>query len=163
MAYTYVNRSSAKADARARGEKTYYTGIPCPQGHDSLRRTSSGNCIACANARNERYRSRPEVQAKARRVTRQWQKDNPAKVNAAWAARKARKLMSKIEGFDRQITKIYETCPPGYHVDHIVPLHHPLVCGLHVPWNLQHLEAGENCRKSNSFDPSGVQGECAFV
>jgi hypothetical protein len=37
-------------------------------------------------------------------------------------------------------------------VDHIIPLQHPLVSGLHVPWNLQELTPRQNMAKGSHFE-----------
>jgi hypothetical protein len=38
-----------------------------------------------------------------------------------------------------------------YHVDHIIPLNHPLVCGLHVETNLRIISKNDNEKKNNKF------------
>lgn len=40
-----------------------------------------------------------------------------------------------------------------HQVDHIVPLNHPRVCGLHVDWNLRAIPAGPNMSKGNDWCP----------
>lgn len=71
-----------------------------------------------------------------------------------------RRLLSKIQrtpawADNKKILEFYKHKPPGTHVDHIIPLHHRLVSGLHVENNLQYLPGTENLQKSNKFDPDG--------
>lgn len=56
--------------------------------------------------------------------------------------------------FKKTIIEIYLNRPKGYEVDHIIPLNHPDVCGLHVPWNFQYLSREENNRKNNKLPDS---------
>ena len=83
---------------------------------------------------------------------RSWYQKNKEKQLAKYNFEKAEKLKRTPLWVNKEeLKKIYENCPEGYHVDHIVPLRGKKVSGLHVPWNLQYLSAEENLRKSNKF------------
>jgi hypothetical protein len=49
--------------------------------------------------------------------------------------------------------------PPGYHVDHIVPISHALLAGLHVPGNLQRVRSRVNIKKGNRFECTQQEAE----
>ena len=81
-------------------------------------------------------------------------KQKAARNKANVYAYRARKYDAIVESSDLQlIKKIYENCPDGYHIDHIVAL---AAGGLHHQDNLQYLEISENCRKGkgSKFDPN---------
>jgi hypothetical protein len=99
----------------------------------------------------------PEERRDARKA---WKTRNPDLVQVssnAWK-RRAREAAPKwltpqqkaeiaaIYAKARTLTRVTKT---KYVVDHIVPLRSEVVCGLHVPWNLQILTHVENCAKSN--------------
>jgi hypothetical protein len=88
--------------------------------------------------------------------------NNKGTVFAKCARRRASKhnaIVSWIENEIERIKEIYNechmmsnTCDKKYHVDHVIPLQHNLVCGLHCVDNLQIIPAEENLRKSNMFE-----------
>ena len=65
-----------RAEAKVTGAKVYRTGIPCPKGHNSLRKTSNGECVECARVGNRAYRHRDLEVERAR--NRKWREENPS-------------------------------------------------------------------------------------
>lgn len=49
-----------------------------------------------------------------------------------------------------------------HHVDHIVPIKSPIVCGLHCEANLQILPEAENIRKGNRHWPDMPSANGAY-
>ena len=83
-----------------------------------------------------------------------WISSNKPSVYRRNAARRALCAKATPAWADKQaINDVYEEARyMQMHVDHIVPLNHPLVCGLHVWDNLQLLTKEANLRKNNKFD-----------
>ena len=103
----------------------------------------------------------------AREIARalEYEKNNRAKVTAIQARRNAAKLRATPSWANRFfIEEAYSLAALrtkmlgfAWHVDHIVPLQHPKVCGLHTHTNLQVIPGSENCRKQNRYWPDQVE------
>lgn len=73
----------------------------------------------------------------------------------AWVSREQKHAMRMLYLRAAELTN---TTGERYVVDHIVPLISPIVCGLHVPWNLRVITQEENLKKSNKLvDPAEPQ------
>jgi 5-methylcytosine-specific restriction endonuclease McrA len=131
----------AKADERKAAVKKWAASNP-----DKVKRAKAkyrnGNRDALA-ARNRKYHAdNPHIatasQARRRAARR--------KATPMWVDRNALKSIYEHAAFLSEVTGV------KHNVDHVVPLIHPLVCGLHVPWNLEVLTETQNKRKANKFE-----------
>ena len=104
--------------------------------------------------------ARPEEQKQKYRDA--WAKENVVVIRAFTKARRRKHRLATphwlTEAQFKIIRSIYEqaislTKATGvqYVVDHIIPLQHDAVCGLHVPWNLRVITRAENGLKSNKI------------
>lgn len=79
-----------------------------------------------------------------------WHKKHRARANEAWMRYNAKqKSQTPADADLKLMQKIYEDCPDGYEVDHIVPISKG---GLHHQDNLQYLPWLENRRKSDKLN-----------
>ena len=99
--------------------------------------------------------------ARIKIISAKYRKNNTEKVNARTALRRARQDRA-VPGWANHffINEIYDLARlrtrylgVKHHVDHIVPMHHSVVCGLHVEHNLRVIPEIDNIRKKNLFWP----------
>lgn len=90
-------------------------------------------------------------------TSERWRLNNKSKAAAGTARYRALKNKATPAWLTaeqhQEIQLIYDRAAElGLFVDHIVPLRGKIVCGLHVPWNLQMLTRSANSKKSNTFN-----------
>lgn len=106
------------------------------------------------------YRRQPHIRKLHSKRMCLYAKNNPDKVNAVVAKRKAARLkrtpkwltkehIIEIGSYYTMTKELQWLSNEPLHVDHVVPLQGENVSGLHVPWNLQILTRSKNCSKSN--------------
>lgn len=144
-------------EAALTGETYYFTGKPCKYGHTSKRLTSTRDCYECKNINRTAW-DKEHPEKRAERLRRAGRKQYALKPELAHKrALKRRTLLQQATPAFANSTAIREIYLKskrlGLHVDHIVPLNSPLVCGLHVEHNLQLLSPLDNFSKGNKYDP----------
>ena len=128
-----------------------YQGAYYQANKESLVASSSANYYAKRECVARRKRAHYYANREARlEANRAYYEKNVARFLASNARRKAAKSQRTPRWADLDaIAAVYEYCPRGYHVDHIIPLRGKNVSGLHVAKNLQYLTASANLAKGN--------------
>jgi len=109
-------------EARLAGRDRYFTGAPCRNGHIAERRTSNGQCTACAAETARAYRARhPETVAEAKRAYREANRDKERAATRAYREANAGKVRSAMrawreENADRVKAQrnAWQDANPGY-------------------------------------------------
>lgn len=108
-----------------------------------------------ARANEAAYRARNRVACNAR--ISEWKKRNPHKLTHYFHKRRAAELqampswanLDAMQAIYEEAQRVQAETGISQHVDHIVPLLSPLVCGLHCEANLRVIPAADNLKKNN--------------
>ncbi len=146
-AYREKNKDKLRAYDRERNK------LPArkKQIKDSLSKYKEENKEAIRGYYKEYYINNKDVIKVNREKYEKSDKGKAARRNKDARRRLQFKASALVKLYTTETTFIYKGTPEGMVVDHIVPLVHPHVCGLHVPWNLQYLTISDNAKKSNKY------------
>ena len=131
-----------RPEALSLGMDIYY-GNECKHCGTTVKRVKKYDCLECHRVARKDflkgYRKTPKGRA-VRRSQKILRDRTQRQAMSPWANRE-------------KILEVYlKARELGMHVDHIVPLNHELVCGLHNEFNLQLLPPDQNIAKSNFFE-----------
>ena len=128
---------------------------------DSGKRYYAANVEKERQSHRTRYDSDPVYRERIKQRWRAFNKRRPDIKNAIVARRRARQKNALVPWADKAKMREFYTeakrrerlTGEKHHVDHVVPLQSPLVCGLHWEGNLQVLPATVNHAKLNRVWP----------
>lgn len=157
-------------------------GKVCPKHPELNGERYQRNCVSCKKERGSTYASqnwrkywerdkaawalnsatwRSKNKDHIARVNSAWERNNRAHRNMRLATRRALQQnatprwadLSAVKAVYAEADRMTRQTGIKHNVDHIVPLHSNVVCGLHVSQNLRVVTQTENYKKGNRWWP----------
>lgn len=149
------------------GERKTPSGVCCGCHIEAVNGWKQSNPERVAENKRNWAKANPESRLASKTKWRNANKEHQAKLVAAWARANPDKIVAKVNRrraaklqavpgwFEKEkVELVYQKADElGFQTDHIVPLIHPLVCGLHCWYNLQLLDQPLNGSKGNRHWP----------
>jgi len=125
--------NQTRAQAIAEGEKTYFTGKPCPHGHIAERRTRDCFCVECRK-NHQRIYQRAYIKEYERKDDRKQyfkEYDKQRDVLKKYARQNTNKLLSKGIIIKQKCLKCGDSNVEAHHPDYNKPLEVIWLCRIH--------------------------------